>query len=351
MELTFLSENFTPISFPIDTAISVVWSLRMEECGTFAATLPLTEGMTAGYTPGELLTLAYTATYLRDNRHCGRIESVFVEEGLLRLEGRTLECLLYDRVSAADTAFAGRADQAAAHMLDTWGEDLAVTRDPFPAVGEAGSFLMEAGENLGKWLHRVLSPLGAVLTVELCGDGAAHLTLRLGVDRSLDSADTVSRAIFSEGFGNIASLEEEQHTAEACDRLYIQGGDGTVVTVDRAGAAENPLRREGYRVAADIRPGTYASTAAYRSALEARGRELLGRMGVRRRLTCVAESDALPRYGTDYALGDICEVHAETLGLRRAARLVALDIVQEAGIVRLYPSFGDEVVRVKTMLG
>ncbi len=351
MELTFLDGDFVAVSSPIDTAISVVWSLRMQECGTFAVVLPLTEGMVAGYTPAELLNLAHRAVYLRDRQYCGRIETILVQDGLLWLEGRTLECLLYDRVAGEDTVFVGRADEAVAHMLQRWGADLVYQVEEMAPLGESSGYGMEAGENLGRWLHQLLSPLGAVLWAELGADGMAHLSLQVGMDRSLDSEAGVSRAIFSEGFGNIASLEEETHTTELCDRLYVQGGDGTVVMVEKDGTATNPLRRELFRKAADIRPSAYETVTAYEEGLRERGRLLLAQMGIRSRLTCVAEHDTEPRYGVDYALGDICEVHAETLGIRRTARLQGMDVVYESGTVRLYPQFGDDVVRVKTVLG
>ncbi len=355
MELTFLDSDFLPLSSPIETTLSIVWSFRAETCDTFTVLLPLTDGMTqsnpAAYSPAQLLSLAYRAVYLRTGEHCGRIETILVEDGHLRLEGRGLACMLYDRVAGAETVLEGRADQAIDHMLDLWGSDLPYIREALPVWGEVADYVMEAGENLGIWLQGLVCSLGGVLSATLSPDRTVHLHLYMGIDRSLDSAAGVNRAIFSEDFGNIATLEEETHRDEAYDRMYVQGGDGTIVTVDKEGAAENPHRRETFRKAADIRPSAYGSTTLYRAALTSRGQTLLQQTGIRTRLTCVGESDAQPRYGVDYRLGDICEIHAETLGIRRKARLTGMDLVVESGMVRMYPNFGDEMLRVKTAIG
>ena len=79
-----------------------------------------------------------------------------------------------------------------------------------------------------------------------------------------------------------------------------------------------------------------------------RGEELLDGAGPCLRLSCEAEYGAEPRYGSDYLLGDICEIRSETMGIRTAARLTAVDVVYEGGTVKLYPCFGDDVIRLKT---
>jgi len=344
MELYFLNEHLDTMASPADTAVSMVWNLRYHECGTFTAVFPLTD---EGMTPAERIALAGEAVYLCDRSRCGRIETVICRDNLLQLEGRMLECLLYDRAASGETVYTGTAVQAAKAALQQWAGDLAlVQEDGVPSIGGTGPFLMEAGESVGRFLHRILKPFGASYRITLDGTGTIRFGFTLGTDRSLDSEPGVSRAIFSEDFGNIASLEQELYRGEALNRIYVEGSDGTVAAADRAPSAKQ--RREGYKKASDIRPADYGSTEAYRAALVQRGEELLDGAGPCLRLSCEAEYDAEPRYGSDYLLGDICEIRSETMGIRTAARLTAVDVVYEGGTVKLYPCFGDDVIRLKT---
>ncbi len=351
MELYFLDRNFAAVSPPVDTAVSLVWSLRYGECGTFAAQLPLTPGTygDTAYTAKELLKVAAEAVYLCDRQYCGRIETVTCRDAVLHIGGRMLECLLYDRVAEADTVYSGTAGQAVRAALNRWAGDLPLTvTGEIPDLTEAMVFPMEAGEVLGRWMHRILAACGAMYSVEL-RDGGLVFAVTVGTDRSLDSAPGTSRAIFSEDFGNIAGLEAELYRETAINRIYVEGSDGTVVTADHAPAADQ--RREGYRKAADIRPAEYSSTAAYRAALTRRGEELLAENGEIFRLTCRGEYDTRPAYGRDYRLGDICEVQGDSLGVRQAVRLTAVDVVYEGGTVKLYPWFGDAVARIRNTIG
>ena len=350
MELYFLDRDFAAVSPPVDTAVSLVWSLRYGECGTFTADLPLTAGTCgeAAYTAGELLEVASGAVYLCDRQYCGRIETVTCRDAALHIGGRMLECLLYDRVAGTETVYTGTAGQAVRAALAQWAGDLPLTVEgDIPDLTETMLFTMEAGEGLGQWLHRLLAPLGAMYSVEL-RDGGLFFSVTAGTDRSLDSEPGTSRAIFSEDFGNIAGLEAELYRENAINRIYVEGSDGTVVTVDHAPTADR--RREGYRKAADIRPAEYGSTAAYKAALTRRGEELLAANGEIFRLTCRGEYDTRPAYGTDYRLGDICEVQGDSLGVRQAVRLTAVDVVYEGGTVKLYPYFGDTVARIRTTI-
>ena len=56
-----LDAGFTAISMPLDTAVSMVWSLRYHECGTFTAVLPLTDGVSGTETESAAQLLAMAA--------------------------------------------------------------------------------------------------------------------------------------------------------------------------------------------------------------------------------------------------------------------------------------------------
>lgn len=352
MELYFLDSQFAAVSPPVDTAMSVVWSERLDECGTFAVELPLTMGAyAAAYTSRALVDLANGAAYLCDRRFCGRIETVICRGHTLHIGGRLLECLLYDRVASADTVYSGTLEQVIRAAIEDWAGELPLTMPTSLPLGtDAVQVTMERGERLGKWLTGLLAPFGAGYTITLTNEGTLTFGVYVGVDRSLDGADGVSRAIFSEEFGNVAGLETELYREDVWDRLYVEGSDGTMVVTTTADA-QTVWRREGYVKATDIRPGQFTTTALYQAALRKRGTELLHKHRALQRLTCIGEYAATPEYGVDYHLGDICEVQSDTLGVRCALRLTAVDVVYEGGTVKLYPYFGGTVDRLRTVLG
>ena len=91
MELYFLDRNFSAVSPPVDTATSLVWSLRYGECGTFAADLPLTQGTYGGaaYTAKELLSLLNSDKYkeLFNMEHFKPLLECSTDEALAKVRG------------------------------------------------------------------------------------------------------------------------------------------------------------------------------------------------------------------------------------------------------------------------
>jgi len=344
VELYFLDKNFQTICAPVDQAVSAVWSLRYGECGNFSVHFPLSLADTEGI---QLLTLASSAVYLCDSTHCGRIETTICKTGKLEVGGKLLECLLYDRVAVQKRQYTGTVDQVILAAIGDWAADIPLETDPLmPSIGSENTIFMAAGENLGKWIHKLLANYGASYTIELNSLGQPVFSLIVGTDRSIDNADGTSPAIFNEAYGNIASLEMECYRQEMVNRVYVEGSDGTVVLVDISNGGP---ARETYKKAADISPTTYDSPEAYEDALREYGKYYLAMRGERRRFSCSVQWDASPVYGKDYRLGDVCEIQDEALSLQVAARLTAMDVVWEGGIQKLYPFFGDEIVRVSTM--
>ena len=52
------------------------------------------------------------------------------------------------------------------------------------------------------------------------------------------------------------------------------------------------------------------------------------------------DGSALPVYGKDYRLGDVCSVVDEELGVELPLRLTQVDWVSENGTTSVYPVFG-----------
>ena len=339
-ELTFLDGNFAPVEGPVEEYGSAVWSERYFEPGSFTLRMPR-----------SLLRRVSRAMYVRCGGEdggilCGRIEYRGAEEaGACEIGGRLLGALLEDRVIAEIPSLPADTDAAEAVLsvaeANLRGMGILVDRENSVTLGSPAS---PAGrwDNLGAWCYAALKPYGAAPEIRLrpMGEnGALVPVLRVirGVDRSAEG--NAGRVVFSKSFGNILSVSFERDGSRMKNAVYVEGADGTVVLADQSGGAG---RRETYKKASDIAPTKYENETAYRAALMRRGEELLAG---RAEVLCVsAESDtgALPVWGRDYRLGDVCDVADEEIGVSFAVRLTGVDHVWEGGGAMRVPIFGEE---------
>ena len=352
MELYFLDAKFEPIPDvgAVDTFSSVVWSERYFENGSFTL-----------HFPKELLPSVREAVYVRtgveaaDGRvRCGRITYVLTDDeegGECEMGGALLESLLDDRLLAGKGCYTGTLTEAVRAAVTDNLRGCGVVLGGDDAVLDEEVSLTYEWDTLSDWLYSVLRPFGASYRIELSPeDNVPVFRIVKGTDRSSGVGSTVSenynpgQAVFSASFGNIASIRFEQDTSGMKNVLYAEGADGTVVTVDQSG--DSP-KRELYKKAADVKPADFAGTAAYLAALRQRGEEILAKHAGSVYVAAGTETDAPPKYGVDYALGDICDVADDTLGLAFGLRLTALDDVWENGMQTLYPSFGEEVRQLR----
>ncbi|MBE6568902.1 MAG: hypothetical protein E7658_01620 [Ruminococcaceae bacterium] len=341
MEIYFLDRNFAVLNTPLDTMVSVVWSLRYYSCGTFTVVFPGCDSAVAE--------IASAAVYLCDRLHCGRIEYVSVTGDGIELRGRMLECLLSDRLLPRNVTYTGSLTDAVLEAVRDTAGDLPVDIDPEQPIMDTEAAFSGSREPLGEWLYEMLRPYGMSFSVTY--DGTAQrgvFRLIRGIDRSFDGDGEAEKAVFSEEFGNIASLTFEKECGNVYNRIYIEGGDGTVVTAENI--ADGDDIREIYRKAADLKEADFADRDAYLAALSARGLQILREYTPLIRLDCTAEGDAQPRYGTGYGLGDICEIRSDVLGVRAHTQLTGLDIVYENGVEQLYPLFGDEIRDIRRLI-
>ena len=343
MELYFLDKHFAALNTPLDTMTSVVWSLRYYSCGTFTVVFPGCDSAIAE--------IASAAVYLCDRRHCGRIEYVSVTEDGIELRGKLLECLLSDRLLRGNVAYSGTITEVVLAVLqDTLG-DLPVEIAPNQPVFDTKVTFSGSWEPLGDWLYDNLRPYGISYTVQYdAGANKGIFRLRSGVDRSYDGQDednSVEMAVFSEEFGNIASLTYEKHLGDVRSRVYVEGGDGMIVTVESSTDGDI---REIHKKAADLKESDFHDKDSYIAALTVRGQQILEECTPQIRLDCTAEGDAQPRYGIGYDLGDTCEIQSVPLGISIRTQLTGLDIVYENGVEQLYPCFGDEITDIRRLI-
>lgn len=352
MDLYFLDAQFEPVTGAVDVCSSIVWSERYFENGTFTL-----------HFPKELLPSVYDAVYVRTGVEngrikCGRIAYVLTddeeESGGCELGGTLLESLLDDRVLAGKGCYTGTLTGAVCAAVADNLRDCGVVLGDSAVIDDAVSLTYE-WDTLSEWLYSVLRPFGASYRIELDPDkNVPVFRIVQGLDRSSGVGDTLTesyntwQAVFSTSFGNIASIRFERDTSGLKNLVYVEGSDGTVVTVDRSGGKP---KREMYRTVSDVKRTDFATDTAYTAALRMRGTEILANYSEVFHIAAETDTGVSPTYGVDYALGDICDVADDALGLSFGMRLTAVDDVTENGTRTLYPSFGEEVRQVRRLIG
>ncbi len=337
MELYFLDENFDVTAGPMDEFTSIVWEERYFETGTFTL-----------HFPRALLAAIGEATYVRTGDdgpiRCGRIEYVeTADDGGCEMGGHLLEVLLSDRVIEGKKTYSGEVTQAVCRAVRENLRGLSLAVEEGDSLGETVTFSGE-WDNLAAKLYAVLKPYGASFTITLDREtNRPVFRVVRGKNRSTTGGEH-QPAIFSSSFGNIVSISMNSVTDKMKNRAYIEGSDGTVVCVDNAGGKTG---REIYKKASDLSPTDFSTNSAYLDALQQRGRELLAKYPTSVFVCAECDTEALPLYGRDYTIGDICDVVDEELCLSFALRLTAVDFVYENGTHGIYPSFGEEISTVR----
>ncbi len=339
MDMYFLNEDFSILDGPIEEFTSIVWSERYFEAGTFTL-----------HFPRSLFDRASRAVYVKSTAEdggiiCGRVEYLITDDGDCEMGGHLLEIMLSDRVISGRGRYIGTVSEAvqSAVIANLRGCGISVAEDS-AEISESAALSFE-WDNLSDWLYSVLRPYGASYTVRLDSEtNIPMFRIVRGQDRSTEGDAGEHRAVFSSSFGNITSLVFEKNSEEMKNVAYIEGSDGISVTVDKSGGGR---KREIYKKAGDISPSGFSSTDEYMTALTRRGEELLAKYPEAVCVGAECDSEALPRYGIDYSLGDVCDVADDEFGLAFGLRLTAVDTVFENGRKSVHPSFGDEVRYVK----
>ena len=342
MELYFLDSSFNPIEI-LDDFSSVVWAEKFYEIGTFTLHFP------RSLIP-KIKDAAFVRTsYVEGEAKCGRIDYLSSDtDGDCELSGHLLEVLLYDRIITGNGVYSGTVTDAVTDAIRDNLRGCGVTiADDQPEISDEVSLSYDH-DNLAKWLYSALKPHGASFRVILDEEtGLPVFSLVRGCDRTTDSPEA-DAAVFSSSFGNIVSIEFEDNRYDSHNVVYVKGSDGTVVCVDKS---ETGDRHETHCSASEIKPEDFDTESDYKSALRLRGEEILSGCSHGMHVSAECDTNALPEYGTDYFLGDICDVCDNETGLIFSLRLTEVDTVYENGTKTVFPSFGDEVRSIKKLLG
>lgn len=311
MEVFFLDKDLKRLSLPVERVISLEWRLRFFECGTFSALFGMDRALYGGVRQAEYLCSSHEGTV-----RCGRIEGVTaLGEGILSVRGRMAECLLDDRVILESFSRSGALSDVILQALSENSRGLPIT------VGEDSDVIPTEGvftaqwENLAAWIYGVLRPFGAsfTLTPDRGGNG---FVFRI-VHRS-----EAKKGVLSASFGNIRGTEAEYSSTGLRNKLYLQGSDGDWYTYD---VSEGDSAREMYRRAPNLSREDYEDFAFYLMAIRTRANEILSARSSEEILTCTLAEDAVPRFGREWSLGDVCGIADHDLGIVAEGQISGAD--------------------------
>lgn len=339
MEIYFLKEDFSLLDGPIDSFTSVVWYERFFETGTFVLHFPVA-------LLKRTLNAAYVCTSVVDGEvKCGRVEYLSTEEdGICKMGGRLIECILADRIMGGSGVYSGTVTEAVTSAVAACFGEGDVTIGECDIISDSVN-LTYSWNNLSEWVYSVLKPYGASYSVKPDPEtGLPVFRIVRGEDRTAGE----KAAVFSSSFGNITSINMDIDRSSMKNFAYVQGKDGTVVTVDNSGGRD---KREMFVKADDIAPGGFPTSEEYTKALKKRGAEKLAKHPEGFALSAECAANSLPRYGKDYFIGDICDVADDMLGVSFGMRLTAVDTVWENGVCSVYPLFGEEIRYISKLMG
>ena len=336
MELYFLNDSFTLIDGPVDEFTSVIWRERYYECGSFEICFPR-----------RIISRLDGVSYIRsgegDGYKCGKIEYIKTDtdEGV-KVGGHLLESLLDARVISGRGYYSGSVSSAVTSVVSSNLRQCGVVMsDNSVQISGVGVFGY-AWSMLSGWVRRVLKPYGASYKIVLDMDTLTP-TFSIIRGRDLSTGSTTLQSgenpvVFSSSFENIHSIGMTKRIGTSKNVVYVEGGDGTVITVDHSSGG---VTRELYVKADDILPEDFDDTTSYTSALNVRGSEEIAKYKNTLSVTAESDTSSLPVYGVDYVLGDICDVCDTECGISQSARLTEVETVWQDGERFVYPVFGE----------
>jgi len=339
MELYLLNSQFKLISAPVDRMVSVVWSMRFFECGSFRIIFPAER---------DLLTLLKSSLYVCTNAgadgmaRCGRIEYTgYYGNNYIEVSGRLLESLLCDRIINSPASFSGTVTSAVCSAVSQNLRGLPVEISAESDIIEDEVTLYGDWDVLSDWVYQNLKPFGASYMVLL---DVIHEKAVFKIVRSVNDGYA---PVFSSSFENIAEVRYEASSRDMKNTAYVEGNDGVTAVLDLSGGGDV---REIYCRAYDIKPSDFETQALYTEALKQRGRAVLAEHPAEEYISCAADTSVKPVYGEDYHIGDMCYVEDELTGISVYTRITELDEVWENGGIRVYPAFGEKISGIKSKL-
>lgn len=393
-ELYFLDRQLAVTAGPVDGYLSLVWRECYLETGSFTLTLPLT---------GDTVRAALAAAYLQVSGRpgLGRVEKVSCTDGedggVVTVSGRMAESLLSDRIIPRGTCVSGALYEALEALVDENAGAAAADRAiPCLTVSHAQPLCdtdgtavtvsdRPGGRVLSEWLYETLAAHGASFRITADGSGQLVFAVYRGLDRT-QAQEENGFAVFSSSFSSSGDFDLLSDSTDYRNFATVagegEGEDRTVVTLDLRTDPTEALR-ELYVDARDLRSddgsGTPMTEEEYREALLARGRQRLSEHsrilrvnGAAARYTVTADAvsaqtvTAPPwgegiapigaafgpsmRCGVHYALGDLCDIVSDALGMAWSERVTEVCYVCEGSHVCVAVRLGTAYPDLRTFI-
>lgn len=349
MHLLLCDKTFGIVSQPIDNFQSVIWTQRWYDAGECKAVLPATYFDTA---------VSAAFLYNSDLADYMLIENVEVDSATetLTVSGVSLESMFDWRPmwpilsttadSVEDTAryyvnrHATGASFAYCAFVNTpviLGSDHAYT--------ETVTVRTVPGVLLSDAIRFLYKPLGWAYTLKR-QSGTANLIF--DTVKGLDRRSTQSinpKAIFMTTKDDISSYRYSINNKDYRNYVYL-------ITSWTTGTPGTTHRQYDESIAGDERKIIYwRGDQDYTTAeLDTIGRNELTKYPVSENISGEISPGCLLVYGTDYSLGDYCDVVINEIGLTYSAQITAVDTVYELGTKKVYPTFGEEKFNLRKVI-
>lgn len=320
----------------IENQISLIWTRKFFEAGTFELHAPLTDENMKLLKQGNIL-------WKRDSVEAGVIEDLDIEESnannKIVVKGRFLSSYLDRKIIKGTFSFNGKTENAMRELY---------LLDPVPLVelGESNGFTEEVrfqATYKGLLNYEQKLAKGAGYGLRLRPDFKQRkifFEIYKGVDRTAAQGMN-NRVVFSEGYNNLHNTIYRENTQMYKNVAYVGGeGEGANRKIIVVGDVEGLDRREMFVDAKDI-DSEGLTTAEYEELLRRRGEEALASSITTSSIECNTGMDANFQYKVHYNLGDIVTVKKKKWGITVNKRITEIREIYENGGRVIEPTFGE----------
>lgn len=345
MYITFCGATFYTISSPIDTFESLIWTQRWYEAGSFQISMP-----------AKYFAIADAATFIfnSDRDSYMVIEDIQLdsEKDILIISGRSLESMMEWRFCFDNYGPNQLIESEARGFVSLYASALVIADFAFvntpitlaPAHGytQRDNIYFKVGTTISDAIFVAYSRHGWSYTLKRkSGTTNLEFDTVVGLDRrSTQSAN--ARAIFSTTAGDIGNYSYNKSKKDIRNYAYLR----TVWGYDSATGTANGSATRGYNQAAageEKRVIFFEGNENYATdKMDLLCKNELLKYPAIEAISCSISPTSKLIYGTDYSLGDYCDVAITELGMTLSAQVTAVDFVYEKGTKFIVPTLGRE---------
>lgn len=346
MYVTFCDKTFNVLSNPIDVFESLTWTQRWYEPGDFKIIMPMCH-----FAAAENAVFLYNS----DVKNYMLIDEIEVDSGAgtLTVTGSSLESMFDWRTMYSPTYYTSHIEDSALSYvwLFATGDVVAsnafintpVTRAAAHGYTNAGNVQTAIGVLLSEAIRRIYKPLGWSYTLKRNPAVASGLLFdtAVGLDRrSTQSAN--QRATFYDTKGDIVNFYYVKNNKDYRNYVFMR----TAWPYSSTGPVADGVNTREYNavITGEERRIIFLEGNANYStnAMDALCKAELTKYITNENMTGEISPNCSLIYGTDYSIGDYCDIVISEIGLTYSAQITAVDYVYEKGAKKIIPIFGEE---------